>query len=150
MSRNNWERARALWSDVGALTRDLRERVAERPGLPDPRDPGAVDAWASRQLHKHLGSEAKVAIRIALAKMLESTNDPLHHAEAQAHLSYVLGDTPEPRRYAAPGDVILTADEADLVCELLDRVGLELATHPDRPMCRPLEQPQTLRYTLGA
>ena len=131
--RNNWKRARALWSDVGALTRDLRERVAERPGLPDASDPAAVDAWISRQRHRHLADEIKIAIRMATHKMLESTNDPLHHKEAEQHLSYILGDTPEPRRYAGPGDVILTAAEAELVIELLDRVGLELATHPDRP-----------------
>ena len=119
MIRNNWERARALWSDVGGLANDLRARIAERPGL---------------------ARELKVAARVLMAAMLESTRSPLHHAEAEAHLSYILGDTPEPRRYAAPGDVILTADEAAQVCELLDRVGLELATHPDRPAPQSFEE----------
>jgi len=123
MSRNNWHRARALWSDVNGLANDLRARIAERPGLPDPRDPLAVDAWARRQLSKHLSAEIKVGLRIALAGLLEHTDNPLHHAEGNAHLSYILGDTPEPRRYAGPGDVILTADEAELVVELLDRVS---------------------------
>ena len=135
-----WERTRAVWADVGGLANDLRARIAERPGLPDGRDAHAVDAWQSRQIHKHLAPELKVGARVLMAAMLESTRNPLHHAEAEAHLSYILGDTPEPRRYAAPGDVILTADEAAQVCELLDRVGLELATHPDRPAPQSFEE----------
>lgn len=133
MSRNNWQRVRALWTDVGGLANDLRVRIAERPGLPDPSDAHAVDAWHRRQIHRHLSPDLKVAARVLMAQMLESTRNPLHHAEAEAYLSYILGDTPEPRRYAGPGDVILSADEAALVVDLLDRVGLEIACHPDRP-----------------
>ena len=112
-----------LVRDLSRQRHELQRRIAERPGLPDLDDGRAVVSWLMRLVHRRMPDAQKTAMRIAASTMLESTSDPLHHREAHDRLAYLFGDTPEPRRYAGPGDVILTADEATALVALLDRAG---------------------------
>ena len=112
-----------LVRDLARQRAEIERRVAERADLPDLADGRAVVSWLMRLVHREMPDAEKVRMRIATAQVLESTSDPLHHKEASDRLAYLLGDTPEPRRYAGPGDVILTADEATALVALLNRAG---------------------------
>lgn len=89
-----------------------------------PPMPHGLRAWLTRAMGRRGSAAERLQLRLEVAPLLDMLPAP-QRAEVERRLAYVLGDTPEPRRYLQPGEVAVRAEQLQAWADAAEAAAVE-------------------------